>query len=91
MRAGVRYSAIVIFTINIVVWIYGLSKYRFLADEIWLYLGIFLVPGFVICFSILLMSRPPTWRKALGFVIFISGMAVWLFSLLLVSSGFKIH
>lgn len=91
MSPTIKYSAVIIFAINTGVWIYGLSKHRFLFNEIWLYLAIFLVPGLVILGSMWLMGKPPTWRRVLGFLIFLAGMVVWLVSLLLVYGGFKIH
>lgn len=80
-----------IFAITSVVWIAGVSNHIFLLREFWIYVGIFLVPAASVCACIWLISRDPTWRRVLGFIVLIPSTGIWLLSLLLVYHGFKIH
>ena len=72
-------------------WIYALAVNHLYWREFWIYAGIYLVPvGLVVGSLWVLLHRAP-WRWALGFVLLLPSAVVWLGSLLLVVSGFKIH
>jgi hypothetical protein len=88
---GLKYSSITVFLITSVVWIIGVTHHTFLAQEFWLYVGIFTIPAALVCGSFWLMFDGPTWRRIFGLIILVPSLGVWGLSLLLVSVGFKIH
>lgn len=49
MPKSLIYSATPVFLATTVVWIFGVSNHKFLANEIWLYVGIFLLPATAVC------------------------------------------
>ncbi|MDX1556540.1 MAG: hypothetical protein R3212_10980 [Xanthomonadales bacterium] len=91
MPRALKYTALIVFGITAVVWAYALTQHRFLMREFWLYVGIFMIPGLAICFSLWLLMLKKWWWKLIGFVLLIGSVGVWVLSLLLVWVGFKIH
>ena len=85
------YSALPVFVLTSIVWIYGVSRHTFLASEIGIYVGIFLVPGAAVCTSIWLVFQERTWLRVTGALLVVPSLALWALSLLLVSIGFRIH
>ena len=91
MTKAIKRTALVVFTISTGVWVYALTQHTFLMREVWLYVGIFLVPGLAICLSLWLMKLKGWGWKLIGTIFMIASLFVWGASLLLVSGGFKIH
>lgn len=85
------YAAPPVFIVTGIVWIYGVSRHTFLASEIGLYVGIFLIPGAAVCTSIWLIFQKRTWLRVTGALLVVPSLALWALSLLLVSIGFRIH
>ena len=90
MPKSLIYSAIPVFLTTSIVWVIGVSNHTFIANEIWLYVGI-LIPATSVYGCSCLVFREPLWRQAIGLVLLIPCVGVWVLSLLLVSNGFKIH
>lgn len=84
-------SALPVFLVTSIVWIYGVSRHTFLAQEIGIYIGIFLIPGAAICTCIWLIFQKRTWARVVGLLLIVPSFAVWAVSLLLVANGFRIH
>lgn len=91
MPRSIALSALPVFAITSAVWIYGVTHHRFLANEIGIYVGIFLIPGAAICTSIWLLFRKQLWSRITGAILLLPSLSVWVLSLMLVSVGFKIH
>lgn len=91
MPKSLVYTAIPVFLITTVAWTIGVLNHRFLASEFWLYVGIFLLPALAVCACSWLIFQNIIWRKAIGAILLLPCLAVWLLSLLLVANGFKIH
>lgn len=91
MRKVLRFTALAVFAVTTVVWAYALTQHRFLMREFWLYVGIFMIPGLAICFSVWLLMLKKWWWKLSGAILLIGSLGVWVLSLLLVWVGFKIH
>ncbi|HKJ17063.1 MAG TPA: hypothetical protein VJ984_06935 [Xanthomonadales bacterium] len=87
----IRKTAIVVFVVSAIVWVYALTQHTFLLDEIWLYVGFFLIPIAAICAALWFFRLRNGWWKLLGTLLLIISVLVWLSILLLVSGGFKIH
>jgi len=85
------YSAIPIFLTTAIVWAIGVSSHTFLAREFWLYVGIFLVPALLVCGCLWLIFHGQLWRRVTGLILVFPCLGIWVLSLLLVYSGFKIH
>jgi len=85
------FSALPVFIITSIAWIYGVSRHTFLVREIPQYIGIFLVPGATVCVCSWLLFQKRTWGRVLGGLLLIPSLGLWFLSLLLVSIGFKIH
>ena len=85
------YTVVTVFSITSAVWIYGVTHHRFLASEIGIYIGIFLIPGAAVCTSIWLLLRKRPWNRIAGAILLIPGLGIWVLSLMLVSVGFRIH
>ena len=84
-------SAVPVFLITSAAWIYGVSRHTFLAQELGIYIGIFIVPGAAVCASIWLILQRRTWGRVAGLLLIVPSLAVWTVSLLLVANGFRIH
>lgn len=91
MPRSLVYSALPVFVITSAVWIYGVSHHTFLANEIGLYIGLFLIPGAAVCACIWLLFCKRLWARITGAVLLIPGLGIWALSLMLVFVGFKIH
>jgi hypothetical protein len=91
MPKSLIYSAVPVFLATTIAWIIGVSNHTFLAKEFWLYVGIFLIPGLLVCGCSWLIFHSQLWRRILGLIILVPCLAIWVLSLLLVSNGFKIH
>ena len=91
MPKSLLYSAVPVFLLTGAVWVYGVSRHTFLASEIGLYVGIFLIPGAAVCTSIWLIFQKRTWVRVTGALLVVPSLALWALSLLLVSIGFRIH
>ena len=85
------FSVLPVFLATSIVWIYGVSRHTFLASEIGIYVGMFLVPGAAVCTSIWLIFQKRTWGRVTGFLLLLPSLAIWAVSLLLVAIDFKIH
>lgn len=85
------YSAPPVFLLTSIAWILGLSRHTFLASEIGIYIGIFLIPGAAVCTCFWLIFQRRFWGRILGFLLIVPSLGVWALSMLLVSIGFKIH
>lgn len=91
MPKSLIYSAVPVFLTTTIVWIFGVSNHTFLANEFWLYVGIYLIPAVLVCVcSWLIFNRKP-WYRLIGLIAIIPCAGIWVISLLLVYSGFKIH
>jgi len=88
---GFMYTAIPVFLTTTIVWIIGVSNHTFLAREFWLYVGIFLVPAMLVCGCSWLVFHGQRWRRAIGMIMLVPCLGIWVLSLMLVYSGFKIH
>lgn len=84
-------SALPVFLITSIVWIYGVSRHTFLVQEIGIYIGIFLIPGAAVCASVWLIVQQRTWAHVVGLLLILPSLAIWIVSLLLVANGFRIH
>ncbi len=91
MPKSLIYSAIPVFLTTTIVWILGVSNHTFLANELWLYVGIFMLPAMSVCVCSWLIFCPQTWRRAVGAICLLPCLGIWVLSLLLVYNGFKIH
>lgn len=91
MPKSILFSAVPVFLITSMVWIYGVSRHTFLAQEIGIYFGIFLIPGAAICTCIWLIFHRRTWARVTGLLLIVPSLAIWAVSLLLVANGFRIH
>lgn len=86
-----KYVFLIVYTLTIVSWAYGLSHHRFLWQEFWLYVGLFFIPSGAVCFCAWLMRQQVMWQRVLGLVGILPALGLWGLFLLLVSNGFKIH
>jgi hypothetical protein len=59
--------------------------------EIWLYIGIYLIPALLVCGCSWLILRKQMWQRVIGVLLLLPSLGVWVLSLLLVYAGFKIH
>ena len=91
MPRSLIFSALPVFIATSAVWIYGVSRHTFLASEIGIYIGIFLIPGAAVCTSIWLIFQNRTWGRVVGLLLLFPSLAIWAVSLLLVANGFRIH
>ncbi len=91
MPKSLTYTAMPVFLVTSAAWVIGLSTQRLLMSEVWLYVGIFLLPALAVCACSWLIFQNIIWRKAIGAILLLPCLAVWLLSLLLVANGFKIH
>ena len=85
------FSVPAVFLVTGIVWIYGVSRHTFLASEIGIYVGMFLIPGAAVCTSFWLIFQKRTWLRVTGALLIVPCLALWALSLLLVSIGFRIH
>lgn len=88
-KAG--YVAAVVYLVTAVVWTIGVTNHRFLWSEFWIYVGIFLLPGGLVCLSAWLIFMERLWARFVGIVLVLPALALWVVSLLLVYAGFRIH
>ena len=84
-------SVLPVFAITSAVWIYAVSHHTFLANEIGIYIGIFLIPGAAVCTCTWLLFRKQLRSRITGGILLIPSLGIWLLSLMLVFVGFKIH
>ena len=91
MPKGPIYTAILVFLTTAVVWIVGVSSHTFLVREFWLYAGFFLIPATLVCGCSWLIFHGQRWRRAIGMIMLVPCLGIWILSLMLVYSGFKIH
>lgn len=89
-RSTVLTAAFVFLTTSLV-WFYSVTNHNFLMSEIWFYLIIFFVPALLVCGCSWLIIRKQMWLRAVGGVLLLPSVGVWVLSLLLVYAGFKIH
>lgn len=85
------YTAVPVFLATAIVWIIGVSNHTFLANEFWLYVGIFFIPAMSVCGSSWLIFHRKLWFRVAGLVTILPSIGIWIVSLLLVFNGFKIH
>ena len=88
---SVTITAIVVFIVTSVAWVVGVSNHMFLANEFWLYVGIFLLPALLVVGSSWMIFQERMWLRVVGVVAALPSVAIWGISLLLVWAGFKIH
>ena len=88
---GLTYTAILVFLATAVVWTISVSNHTFLAREFWLYVGIFLIPAMLVCGCSWLIFHGQRWRRAIGMIMLVPCLGIWVLSLMLVYSGFNIH
>ena len=91
MPRSLVYSALPVFIITTGVWVYGVTHHTFLAREIGIYIGLFLIPGAIVCTCCWLVFQQRTWGRILGALLLLPGLGIWGLTLLLVAIGFKIH
>lgn len=91
MPKSLIYSATPVFLATTVVWIFGVSNHKFLANEIWLYVGIFLLPATAVCTCSWLIFGDQVWRRVIRLICLLPSCGIWVLLLLLVYNGFRIH
>ncbi len=85
------YSAAVVYAITAIVWAWSLWDHTFYAGDFWFYVAIFLVPGGLVILSASLLLAYPVWIRILGALLALPSLGIWILSLMLAHSEFRIH
>ena len=91
MRRRVVLVAAALYMVTAIVWIAGLWDYTFYARDFWFHVVLFLVPAALVVGSAWLILMERIWVRALGAVLALPSLGIWVLSLLLAYSEFRIH
>lgn len=88
-----QFATVAIFGITAAVWVYSFSALNIpvRADEIAIFVLLFVVPAGLVSGATWIMLDVHWWRILLGILVLLPSIAIWVLSLMLVSAGFKIH
>ena len=73
---SVLIAAVPVFAVTSVVWIIGVTNHTFLAREIWLYIGIFLLPALLVCGCVWMIFQERVWLRVVGVILALPGLGI---------------